>query len=58
MVHFIYFTELIIKLLIKKFKKIPKNYTDKINNLSNETLDVIATDIFDMDKIDELEKYF
>ncbi|AOZ75154.1 hypothetical protein AC231_02745 [Clostridium pasteurianum] len=51
-------SELIIKLLIKKFNKIPKNYTDKINNLSNETLDIIATDIFDMDKIDELEKYF
>lgn len=29
-----------------------------INNLSEETIDVIATDIFDLEKIEDLEKYF
>ncbi|MHC6179304.1 DUF4351 domain-containing protein [Clostridium sp. JNZ X4-2] len=51
-------SELIIKQLIKKFKKLPDGYADKINSLSDETLDVIATDIFDMDKVEQLEKYF
>ncbi|MCH3965108.1 MAG: DUF4351 domain-containing protein [Clostridium sp.] len=51
-------SELIIKQLIKKFKKLPVGYTDKINSLSDETLDVIATDIFNMEKVEELERYF
>ncbi|MEA5007185.1 DUF4351 domain-containing protein [Clostridium tyrobutyricum] len=51
-------SELIIKMLIKKFKKLPDGYSNKIKSLSNETLDIIATDIFDMDNIKELEKYF
>lgn len=29
-----------------------------INNLSEETIYVIATDIFDLEKIEDLEKYF
>ncbi|UZW15053.1 DUF4351 domain-containing protein [Clostridium pasteurianum] len=51
-------SEIILKLLIKKFKKLPEEYVEKIKKLSNETLEVIAIDIFDMDKIEELEKYF
>ncbi len=51
-------SELIIKMLIKKFKKLPDGYVNKINNLSDDTLDVIATDIFDIDRVEELEKYF
>lgn len=51
-------TELVIKLLIKKFKKVPDKYIDQIKSLSDDTLEVIATDIFDMDKVEELERYF
>ncbi|MCH3965127.1 MAG: Rpn family recombination-promoting nuclease/putative transposase [Clostridium sp.] len=51
-------SELIIKILIKKFKNLPDGYADKISNLPDETLDVIATDIFDIDKMEQLEKYF
>ncbi|WP_423244934.1 DUF4351 domain-containing protein [Hathewaya massiliensis] len=49
---------MLIKLLIKKFKSVPQEYKVKINNLSEETIDVIATDIFDLEKIQDLEKYF
>ena len=51
-------TELVIKLLIKKFKKVPDKYIDQIKGLSDDTLEVIATDIFDIDKVEELERYF
>lgn len=50
--------ELVIKQLIKKFKKVPDNYIDKIKNLSDDSLEIIATDIFDMEKVEDLEKYF
>lgn len=49
---------MLIKLLIKKFKSVPKEYKEKINSLSEDTIDVIATDIFDLEKIHDLEKYF
>ncbi|MBP2032197.1 hypothetical protein J2Z42_000862 [Clostridium algifaecis] len=51
-------SELIIKQLIKKFKKLPDGYAEKIKTLSSDSLEVIATDIFDMDSIEDLEKYF
>lgn len=51
-------SQLVIKQLINKFKKIPNNYVENIRNLSDDTLDVIATHIFDMDKVEDLEKYF
>ena len=51
-------SEIIIKLLIKKFKKIPDDYINKIKKLSNDVLEVVATDIFDMEKVEELERYF
>ncbi len=50
--------ELVIKLLIKKFKNIPNVYKENIRKLSEETIDVIATDIFDIGSLEELEKYF
>lgn len=50
--------ELITKMLVKKFAELPEEYTYKINKLSDETLDNIAVNIFDMEKIEELEKYF
>jgi len=50
--------ELLIKILTKKFKKVPEEYKDKIKTLPQETLDIIAIDIFEMDSIKELEQYF
>lgn len=50
--------ELLIKQLMKKFKKVPDNYKEKIRKLPAETLELIAIDIFDMKSIDELEQYF
>ena len=50
--------EILTKLLVKKFNiKVP-DYNDKINKLSDESIDKIITDIFDINKIEELEKYF
>ncbi|MBU5227053.1 DUF4351 domain-containing protein [Clostridium senegalense] len=51
-------SELLIKMLIKKFKKVPDEYKKKIKSLPEETLEVIATDIFDLNSIEELKQYF
>lgn len=50
--------ELLIKLLMKKFKKIPNEYKEKIKTLPEDTVDAIATDIFDLTSVEELEQYF
>jgi hypothetical protein len=50
--------ELIIKQLTKRFKKVPKEYVEKIMKLPQVTIDVIAIDIFDFESINDLEKYF
>lgn len=49
--------ELLIKLLVKKFEKVPEEYKIKIKNLSEETIEIIGTDILDLNSIEELEKY-
>jgi len=49
--------ELLIKQLTKRFKKIPKEYVEKIMTLPQITIDVIAIDIFDFQNIKDLEKY-
>lgn len=51
-------SEILIKQLIKKFKVVPVEYKEKIKKMPAETIDVIATDIFELEKIDDLEKYF
>lgn len=51
-------TELLIKLLIKKFKNMPKKYEEKLEKLPPQVIEAIATDIFDLEKIEDLEKYF
>lgn len=51
-------SELLIKMLIKKFKKLPDEYKKKIKALPEETLEIIATDIFELNSIEELEEYF
>lgn len=51
-------TELLIKQLIKKFKIVHKEYKEKIMTLSQDIIEVIGTEIFDINSIDELKKYF
>ena len=50
--------DLIIKQLIKKFQAIPEKYKSKIITLPEETLETIAMDIFDMNSVEDLKKYF
>ncbi|KYH32436.1 flagellar assembly protein H [Clostridium tepidiprofundi DSM 19306] len=49
--------EILVKQLIKKFKKIPEEYLKKIKTLSPDVIDIIALEIFDMKDIKDLEKY-
>lgn len=50
--------EIIIKLLIQKFKELPEECIDKIKSLSYDTIETIVTDIFDMKSTEDLKKYF
>ncbi len=50
--------ELLIKLLLKKFKNLPAEYEDKIMNLPINAIDRIGMDIFDIDSVEEFEEYF
>ncbi|SFB10275.1 protein of unknown function [Clostridium frigidicarnis] len=50
--------ELLIKQLRKKFKSLPKDYEDKIITLPENILEIIAEEIFGMDNVEDLEKYF
>lgn len=51
-------SEILIKLLIKKFKTVPNEYREKIKSLPEDTIDIIATDIFEIEKLEDLKKYF
>ncbi len=50
--------EMLLRLLIKKFKVLPNGYEEKIKNLNEKAIDNILTDIFDIEKIHDIEKYF
>ena len=50
--------EILIKQLIKKFKIVPDEYKANIRNLPQDVLEVIGTEIFEINSIDELKKYF
>jgi len=50
-------SETLIKLLIKKFVFLSEEYKNKIGKLSNETIDIILMEIFDIKSINELDKY-
>ena len=50
--------ELLIEQLRKKFNGLPENYENKIENLSNDKIKAIGVDIFDIEKIEDLERYF
>lgn len=51
-------SELLISMLLKKLKYLSNSYKENIKMLSEETLDLIATEIFDMKNLDELKRYF
>lgn len=50
-------SEMLIKQLIKKFKKLPDDYKLKIKRTPGDTLDILLTEIFDMESINDLDKY-
>lgn len=50
--------EILIKILMKKFKFIPEEYKNKIKKLDEASIDVIATDIFEIEDLEDLLKYF
>lgn len=50
--------EMLIKQLIKKFKIVPEEYKKKIMALPQDVIEVIGTEIFEMNSINELKKYF
>ncbi|ALB46003.3 DUF4351 domain-containing protein [Clostridium diolis] len=50
--------ELLIRQLIKKFKIIPDEYKYKLKSLSEKNIELIAIEIFDMNSIKDLKKYF
>lgn len=51
-------SDILLKQLTKKFGKVPKDYGDKIKELSDETIDIIALEIFDMKDIKDIERFF
>jgi len=50
--------EALIKLLTKKLHEIPETYKDKINKLPEVEIDIMLIDIFDIEKVEDLDKYF
>ena len=50
--------DLLMKVLIAKFKSIPENYENKIKELPDKVIDEIVVNIFDMNSIEDLIKYF
>lgn len=51
-------SEILIKQLIKKFKTVPNEYREKIKSLPEDAIDIIATDIFEIENLEDLKKYF
>ena len=47
----------LIKLLNKKFGKISDKYLEKLEDLENKYIINIALDIFDIENIEDLDKY-
>lgn len=50
-------SQMLIKQLMKKFKRLPEEYKNKIKQLPEETLELIGMDIFDLESVEDLEKY-
>jgi len=50
-------SELLIKQLTKKFNGLSDYYAEKIRDLPEEAIELIATDIFDLEKVEDIKKY-
>ena len=50
--------EMLIKQLTKKFNKVPDDYKKILMKLPEERLEIIAIEIFNINNIKEIEKYF
>lgn len=50
-------SEMLIKQLTRKFKVIPEEYKEKLIKIPEETIEAIALDIFEIEKIEDLNKY-
>ena len=51
-------SDFLINQLIKKFKELPDDYKEKLMALPEKTIDEIGIQIFEMESIEELKKYF
>ncbi|WP_461205609.1 DUF4351 domain-containing protein [Clostridium sp. DL1XJH146] len=51
-------SEILIKQLTKKFGNITEEDEKKIKNLSNRVIDIILVDIFELESLNDFEKYF
>lgn len=49
--------EMLINQLTRKFKDIPEKYIEKLNRSPKEIIEAIALDIFEIEKIEDLDKY-
>ena len=50
-------SELTLRQLRKKFKKLPPEYLDKIKSQDVFTLETIAENIFEIEKLEDLDQY-
>ena len=50
--------DILIMQLVRKLSEVPIKYQDEINKLNEETLEKIAIDIFDINTLSDLDKYF
>jgi len=50
-------SELLIKQLTKKFNGLSDYYAEKIRDLPEEAIELMATDIFDLEKVEDIKKY-
>ena len=50
-------SELLIKQLIKRFNGLSDYYIENIKNLPEASIELIATNIFDLEKIEDIKKY-
>jgi predicted transposase YdaD len=48
---------ILLSLLVKKFKRIPEEYQEKIKKLDQVTLNTLAMDIFEIKELKELDNY-
>ncbi|MEK6266038.1 MAG: DUF4351 domain-containing protein [Clostridium sp.] len=50
-------SELLIKQLVKRFNGLSDYYIEKIKEMPDESIELLATNIFDLEKIEDIQKY-